>query len=187
MSLFTLDGRSLDEFGLIAQPGHQHAMLPATVERKLMIPGMHGTYDFGATLAERFFSFPLAFAKELNRVELQQRMRVFSAFLLNGYGKPRELKLIFQYEPGVFYLVKFTGSIDPERIFALGFFTLQLVASKPFAQGVENIIEETIIASPHTIQINSAGNVQTDLVIVITNISVQTMNGFTLVNEYEID
>lgn len=136
MSLFTLDGRTLEEFGLIAQPGHQHAMLPSTLERRMNISGMHGSYDFGASLTERTFSFPLVFANEINRFDLQQKIRTFSAFLLDGFGYPRDIKLIFNYEPSVYYTVRYSGGLVPERIFALGYFNLAMMASDPFARSI---------------------------------------------------
>lgn len=136
MNLITLDGRPLDSFGLLPRPGHQHAMLPTTVERRLAVPGRHGSYDFGASLTERLFLFPLVYAKELNRFELQQKMREFSAFMLDGFGYPRDIVLEITYDPGVYYTVRFSGGIVPERVYALGYFDLTLIASDPFARSM---------------------------------------------------
>ncbi|NOU63181.1 phage tail protein [Paenibacillus sp. LMG 31461] len=185
--MITLDGYSLDYFGLIIQPGHEHAILPSTVDRTLAISGKHGLWDFGADLGPRSFSFPLAWAYELNRVTLQQRIRQFAAFLLNSSGRPRSIKLEFDYEPGIYYVVRLVGNLVPERVFSLAFFKLPLIAFEPFAFGQEHNSDITITSSPSTLTIVSSGNVKTEPTITLINTGVNTIHGLTLTNEYEVE
>ncbi|MCR8635743.1 phage tail family protein [Paenibacillus radicis (ex Xue et al. 2023)] len=185
MSLITLDGRTLDSFGLIVQPGHEHSILPSTVDRTLPLAGRNGAWDFGADMGARVFMFPLAWATETNRENLQQKIRSFASFLTDDKGRPREIVLVFSYEPSVFYKVRYSGSLMPKRDFAMAFFNLPLVAFDPLASGTERIFETTITDSPYFFEIQSNGNVSTEPVIVLTNTG-STLNGFKIVNEYEV-
>jgi len=143
MSLFTLDGRSLEEFGLIALRGHQYPMQPESVDVTLAVPNRHGLYDLGSTLGPRKFAFPLMFPYETDRYRLQQRMRAFSAFLLDSTGRPREMKLSLSYEPGVYYAVKAVGGITPDRLHNQASFTLTLIAYDPFPHTIDDSLTTT--------------------------------------------
>lgn len=185
--MITFDGFTLDHFGLIVQPGHEHAMLPPTVDRTLSIPGKHGAWDFGADLGPRPFSFPLAWATEPDRVALQQRIRYFASFLVNSSGQPRSIKLVFLYEPDVYYTVRYAGNLVPDRRFEMAFFKLPLIAYDPFAYGAESSTDATITKSPETISVLSNGNVKTEPTIILTNTGTTTVRGFRILNEYEVE
>lgn len=133
-----IDGKDISEFGLILQPRYQHPILPATRDRTIEIPGKHGAYDFGADLNIRQFSLPLVWTKELTQKALQERAREFAAFLTDGNGRPRTLKLAFDYETEKYYMVRYSGSLDIERLLSLGFFELPLIAFDPFAYASAN-------------------------------------------------
>lgn len=133
MNLFTLDGRTLESFGLIPSPGHQHPAAPTTRDRTLEIAGVDGLYDFGATIAERPFDLPLAFPYEINRYKLQLRINDFISFLYDSKGKPRYMQLTFSYYPDKAYTVRVVGKIDMPRIFDTSEFVLPLVAFDPYA------------------------------------------------------
>lgn len=201
IDLIMLDGKGLIEFGLTPQPGHEHSMLPDSVSRTKAIAGRHGLYDFGSTLTSRRFVFPLIFAQETSRHELQQRIRAFSAFLLDAYARPREMKMIFNYEPNVYYMVKYDGSLTPDRLFERGSFKLPLVAHDPFARFIINpgditldsdiILDSDIrlddeygftVAGPGNVEVNNFGTLATQPEIVVqgsfTTLSI-TANGKT--------
>lgn len=141
--MITLDGKTLDEFGLTPMPGHEFQILAPTVDRKVTIPLRFGAYDFGADLAEKEFTFPLAWAKELSRVELQKKIREFAAFLVDSRGRPRDIKLVFDYEPDKWYTVRYAGQMTPERLLNMAFFELPMVAHDPFAYAVLEQYDET--------------------------------------------
>lgn len=126
-----LDDNPLDFFGLYLRQGHVHPT-PETRDKTMQVPGMHGSWDYGADLGNRNFIFPLAF-REKNNVDLQKRIRDFTAFLLDSEGKPRTIKLELDYEPNTFYYVRYSGQFSPERLFGKGKFDLPLTAFDPFA------------------------------------------------------
>lgn len=138
MNLFTLDGRTLESFGLIPAPGHLNPALPATRDLTLQVAGRDGLYYFGSTIAERQFQFPLVFPYEPDRIKLQEKVRALVDFLLDSKGRPRELQLEFDYDVGIAYTVRLLGSVDVERIFSTGQFTLTLVAYDPFAYSIDS-------------------------------------------------
>lgn len=129
--MITLDGRYLKEFGLIEKQGHSNPMIPSTRDKTLVIPGRNGAYHFGTDWDVRPFSIPVAVQKD--RADIQVCLREFTAFLLDPFGKPREIKLVFDYELDKFYKVKYSGQITPERLWNLGQFELPLVAYDPVA------------------------------------------------------
>jgi phage-related protein len=131
-----LDGKPLIDFGIELLSPHIHPAAPQTRDITLEIPGRNGLYHFGSTLGPRNFSFECGIIRELDAETLQQRMRQFVAFLLDVYGKPREIRLTFDYEADKYYAVKFSGELVPERFFSVGSFVLSFVAYDPMAKYV---------------------------------------------------
>ena len=140
--MITLDGYTLDYFGLIAQTGHENGLAP-TVDRILPIALMDGAHDFGSDNGPRPFNLPLAWARELTRIELQSKIRIFTAFLYDSRGKARNIELRFDYESDKYYTVRYVGSVTPERLFSMAFFTLPLIAFDPYAYSNETNNEVT--------------------------------------------
>jgi predicted phage tail component-like protein len=128
-----LDDRPLSDFGIALMSPATHPMAPQTEDITLQVPGRDGLYYFGSKFGERRFSFPCGMVWELNEVDLQRRLREFTAFLLDTKGKPREMRLTFDYEPEKYYLVKYSGQLSPERFYSLGTFALPLTAFDPYA------------------------------------------------------
>ncbi|MCM3665506.1 phage tail family protein [Mesobacillus subterraneus] len=127
-----LDGYSPDEFGLVFLKDHYHPATPEMRNRTMTIPGMPGEWDFGSEWGSRPFNLPFAVI-EYDRYELQRKLRAFVAFLMDAYGKPREIRLSFDYEPDKYYSVKVAGKVDVERAIHTGQFSLSLIAHKPMA------------------------------------------------------
>lgn len=128
-----LDGKSPEEFGLLFLKGHYHPATPEMRNRTMTIPGMPGEWDFGSEWGSRTFSLPFAVI-EYNKYELQRKLRAFVAFLVDAYGKAREIKLSFDYEPDKYYLVKLNGRVEVERAAQTGQLDLPLIAHKPMAR-----------------------------------------------------
>lgn len=128
-----LDGKSPEEFGLLFLKDHYHPATPEMRNRTMTIPGMPGEWDFGSEWGSRPFSLPFALI-DYDRYELQRKLRAFVAFLMDAYGKPREIKLSFDYEPDKYYSVKVNGRVDVERAIFSGQLELPLVAHKPYAK-----------------------------------------------------
>ncbi|MBH1941631.1 phage tail family protein [Mobilitalea sibirica] len=133
--MIILDGKKLSEFGLICQPGHEHPMTPIFENLSLAIPGKDGLYVFGTEIRERLITLPLTLI-EIDRVIRQQRLREFAAFLVDVYGKPRMIKLVFDYSPDKYYMVKCSEQMIPELLKSTGSFALPFTAYDPYAYSV---------------------------------------------------
>jgi len=132
LSSFILDGKRADQLGLAMLRQSQRPVLPGTTDRTLQIPGKHGAWDFGAELGPRLFNIEVAFVEQ-NAAALQRKVSELAAFLVDAYGRPRTMELIFTIQPDRKYFVRYSGSLPIERISGLGRFTLPLIAYDPFA------------------------------------------------------
>ncbi|PGU31112.1 phage tail protein, partial [Bacillus cereus] len=95
MSL-TIDGKTLNELGLALLPGHEHPAAPSTRDYTVSLPGVSGSYDFGADLDVRSFTLPLL-VKPLSIYESAPKIREIMKTFFNQYGKPKTVKLTFDY------------------------------------------------------------------------------------------
>lgn len=130
--MITMDDKyRLKDFGLIAEVGHENPITPKIENKTLPIPGRAGLWDFGSEIKEKEISIPVACVGH-DRINLQQKLNDFVAFLCDEFGKPREIKVVFDYEKDKFYTVKLAEQLNPERIIHLGRFMLPFVANDPF-------------------------------------------------------
>jgi predicted phage tail component-like protein len=132
MKTITIDGVEIEEYGFTALLEHDHPF-PSTRDKTITIPGRYGEYDLGAELGPRPFSIQLRARKELSMYDLQRRIRQFTKALLDPYGRPKTVKLVFNYEPDKFYYVRYSGSMPIQRLVRFAEFSLPLVAYDPFA------------------------------------------------------
>lgn len=133
----TLDGKPLSTWGIIQEFYEEHPITQEIEQQTVKIAGVDGFYDFGSKSGCRPFSFPLA-KIEKNSVVMQNKMTEFVGFLLDEYGKPREMKLVFAYEPNKYYLVKLAEMISLRRLHTVNKFTLNIVAYDPWKYSVAN-------------------------------------------------
>lgn len=131
-SVLTLDGRTPKSLGMGVFRRTQRPILSSTIDTIVTVPGMHGAYDFGATMGPKQFELECAFFAK-NHFELQQRVSALAAFLLDGDGRPRTMPIIFANQPDRQYMVRYTGESPIDRIGGLGTFTLPFTAYDPFA------------------------------------------------------
>lgn len=127
-----LDDRNIKEFGLYLLQNHTHP-IPNTRDNTIELPGLNGLRDMGSTLGPRQFMLPIGIVPQKNKYDLQHSIRQFTRFLLDVYGKPRNIKLVFGYEPDKYYTVKYSGSISPERLITMGVLDLPFIAYDPAA------------------------------------------------------
>lgn len=132
MGSIKLDGYSPEHFGLRLMADHYHPMTPEVRRKTITIPGKSGEWDFGSEWGSRPFELPFK-RIEQDPIEMQRKLREFVAFLLDSYGKPRPIKLVFEYEPDKYYQVKLDGMITPARLALMSEFTLPFVAHNPNA------------------------------------------------------
>lgn len=130
--MITLDDiYRLEDFGLRAWLEHDHPITPVTTEKTIAIPGMAGLWDFGTEIRERRMGLPMQ-VNERDRMMLQHKLSKFVTFFHDEFGRKREVKLVFDYEPDKFYKVKLAGQITPERLAHAGKFVLPVVAYDPY-------------------------------------------------------
>jgi phage-related protein len=129
--MITMDDKyRFEDFGFICELGNEDPITPTFSRKTLAIPGRPGVWDFGAEIREKIFSFPLRIFERLWH-KREQLFNEFIDFWLDHYGQPREVKIIRDYEPDKFYMVKLAEQINPDRLEDEGVFVLRLVANKP--------------------------------------------------------
>lgn len=131
-AVLTIGGVSPKELGLGTFRNSQRPILSSTVDNTVTIPGMHGAYDFGATMGPKQFELECAFITR-NHIELQRRVSALAAFLLDGDGRPRTMPIVFANQPDRQYMVRYVGDLEIERIGGLGMFDLPFTAFDPWA------------------------------------------------------
>ena len=177
---FTLGSLTDVQLGIQLLKDYSEPIAPTTRDKAVVIPGRDGEYDFGADLGARLFKLKCEVVDAATQEELQTKIRALAAHLVDNEGKPCDLALSFDKEPGKSYTVRLQGALDIKRIIAHGIFTLGLYAADPFAYGAEAEVEETVTTSPGEIAVTNDGTVSTPLVITIKNNGVGTISGFEL-------
>ena len=130
--MITLDGKHIEEFGYRALLDHYHEAIPNIRRKTMTIPGMSGRWDFGSELESKPFEIPIQALSD-SSVSLQALQNELVAFLMDEFGNPRELKMVFDYEQDKFYTVKIDGAVAPVlRAHILRNKTLPLIAHDPF-------------------------------------------------------
>lgn len=189
MSL-TIDGKPLNQLGLALLPGFQHPAAPPIRDYTVSIPGRPGAYYFGSDIDPMEFNLPLIIKPQEDRFLLTAAIRKMVAAFIDPYGKPRKVKIIYDYEPDKYYLAQYSGSLPIDRYFRMGKFELPLIAYDPHAYstvsnnditwGSENITFENIsytyghagggqverVNSPKTYSVFVSGLVQTPIITV---------------------
>ena len=188
-SVLTIDGIPPSELGLGVFRNSQRPILSSTVDNTVTIPGMHGAYDFGATMGPKQFELECAFI-EKNHMELQQRASALAAFLLDGDGRPRTMDIVFANSPDRKYSVRYVGSLNIDRISGLGTFTLPFTAFDPFAYSVTssldvNVDSEILVDSDINVDISYSHTIYTPQTITVFNYGNQNAQPvITIRNEF---
>lgn len=141
MSL-TIDGKSLKQLGLALLPGFQHPAAPPVRDYTVSIPGRPGAYYFGSDIDPLEFNLPLIIKPQEDRYKLAAAIRKMVAAFIDPYGKTKEIKLIYDYEPDKYYLARYSGSMPIDRYFRIGKFELPLIAYDPHAYSVLQSTDE---------------------------------------------
>ena len=128
--MILLDGQTERDFGLIPLQSHIHPINTGIQHKMIKIPGLVGAHHTKTDLSPKYFEFEFAI-KEQDETTMQAKLNEFVAFLCDDVGHPRDIELIFDYEPDKYYTVKLNNSIDPERIRGFSRFSVSFVASDP--------------------------------------------------------
>ncbi|PEY77765.1 phage tail family protein [Bacillus cereus] len=188
MSL-TIDGKSLNQLGLALLPGFQHPAAPPIRDYTVSIPGRPGAYYFGSDIDPLEFDLPLIIKPQEDRYRLSAAIRKMVATFIDPYGKPKKVKLIYDYEPDKYYLAQYSGSLPIDRYFRMGKFDLPLIAYDPHAYSIVESAKgikwgdripwmsqipiglgrtSYMISSPQTLSINNYGSLVVRPVIEIS-------------------
>ncbi|WP_240035314.1 phage tail domain-containing protein [Neobacillus notoginsengisoli] len=135
------DKYRFEYFGFEPEAGYEDPITPMFERKTLLIPGKVGAWDFGIEEREKPFAFPLRIDERLHN-DMQKKFDDFIAFWFDAFGKPRKVKIVRDYDPDKFYIVKIAAEILPERLPEEGNFILPLVANYPrrrFIESTENI------------------------------------------------
>jgi phage-related protein len=202
--MITMDDQyRFEDFGFDCEPGNEDPATPNYESKTLFIPGRVGMWDFGTEIKDRPFSFPL---KIIDRfyTNMQRSLNDFVAFLLDPYGKPRIIKIEFDYDPGKHYFVKINGPIVPKRVDGEWIYNLNFIANDPLKySNTENyevhwdsttvtfddaysintmFVEDVLITSPQTVETTITGFALTPNILISgsgTNVKLEA-NGKSL-------
>ncbi|NMF00230.1 distal tail protein Dit [Aneurinibacillus aneurinilyticus] len=147
------------------------------------IPGRHGSYSFtDGTLEDITIKVECWFVAD-SREDLRYKARQIAAWL---YSKEKQ-RLMFNDEPGVFYMARLSNQIDMETLIRHGRFTLQFRCD-PFAYSIEEkITRHAIITSPQTFTVSNDATAPTQPILIIRNNSDKPVNNLILRLENEVE
>lgn len=140
--MITLDGIPIKDLGFfVLQDGDIHPS-PNFVNKTVKIPGMAGEHHLGTEINPRPHTIPLGVLED-SQLESQNKFRKFFEVALDEYGKPKPMKMIYDYEPDKYYTVWLDGEFSPIRSFALINGPVNLVSYDPFAYSIVSADELT--------------------------------------------
>ncbi|KZD41592.1 distal tail protein Dit [Bacillus cereus] len=176
MSL-TIDGKPLKQLGLALLPGFQHPAAPPIRDYTVSIPGRPGAYYFGSDIDPLEFNLPLIIKPKEDRFELAAAIRKMVAVFIDPYGKPKVVKIIYDYEPDRYYLAQYSGSLPIDRYFRMGKFELPLISYDPYAHSTVESTEDVLWGDnvPFMSDIPLGGSDSSYIVTEPQNISVKNM------------
>lgn len=181
MITFTYNSISSNTYSIIAKSVNR-PMLPVLRKRELVIPGRHGTYDFGDnTFDKRTIEVELRYVGT-SFSELRTRARQISDWL-SGYDG--EKNLIFSDETDKYYVAKIYSEVGLSNLFTIGEATVQFEC-QPFAYAVtESSTTATVTASGDIITVSSSGTFNTPPIVTLVNSGSSAITTFTLRREVE--
>lgn len=132
--MLSIDGVHLEkDLGLHLLADSSEPVLPETRDVSLTIPGRHGAYVFDSYFEPRTFFPRILIPSQADLTEVQQITRNISTMLLDAKGKPKDVTLVYDYEPDKKYIARFNGYIAIDRIAKTGIFPIPFTAYDPFA------------------------------------------------------
>ncbi|TSB47122.1 distal tail protein Dit [Alkalicoccobacillus porphyridii] len=134
--MITLDGHTAEELGLRIHAEFLEPALPSTNDVTVSIPGMHGAHYFGSDFQPREINIPISQTEQETRRDSYLTLKKLKKVLLDGTGRPKEVKLIILTQPDVYYKVRFHGSMSLQELFRFKRFELPLIAYDPHSYAV---------------------------------------------------
>lgn len=133
--MLSIDGVHLEnDLGLHILAGSDETMMPETRQDTLTIPGRHGEIIFDSYLEPRRLFPQVLIPSQATLNDVQTIVRKVSSLLVDEYGQPKDVKVVYDYEPDKYYIARLTGYISVDRIAKAGIFLIPLYAYDPMAQ-----------------------------------------------------
>ncbi len=154
---------------------------PALRKNEFVIPGRHGTLDFGNNTYEpRFITMELFLVRKTME-DLRKQARDIAQWL------SKSGLLVFDDEPDKAYQAKVYNNIDIEEIAAYGK-SMVTFECQPFAESLEyrQVNVPSITDNAHEIEVNVSGTAETCCIITIKNNGTSNINNITLVRKAEV-
>jgi len=163
---------SYNDIGLVMLSKNR-VLLPETADEYVDIPGRDGSILFAGAMKDR--TIEVEFSALANTLpELRILARRIAAWL---YSATRQA-LVFDDEPGLYYMARVSNQLDLEQTAALGKFTVDF-RCEPLAYSVaESTFSKTVTTAPETI--TYAGTYKALPVITITATSDMTNPSITV-------
>ncbi|UAL46805.1 phage tail family protein [Sutcliffiella horikoshii] len=182
------DNYRFEDFGFFCEPGNnEDPSTPNYESITVAIPGRKGLWDFGDEVRERPFSYSLKIIDQFH-MNMQRRVNELVAFLLDPYGKPREIKMVRDYEPDMHYMVKLNGPIVPSRAEEEFILKINFVANDPVKYA--NVENHEINWDSTLVTFDDSYSIDTLYVNDVTITSPQTVkttiNGTAIIPEFLI-
>jgi predicted phage tail component-like protein len=132
--MLSIDGVHLEnDLGLHLLAGSDETMMPETRQDTLTIPDRHGAIVFDSYLEPRRLFPQILIPSQATLNDVQGIVRKVSSLLVDEYGNPKDVKLIYDYEPDKYYIARLTGYISVDRIAKAGIFLIPMYAYDPYA------------------------------------------------------
>jgi predicted phage tail component-like protein len=142
--MLSIDGVHLEnDLGLHLLAGSDETMMPETRQDTLTIPDRHGAIVFDSYLEPRRLFPQILIPSQATLNDVQGIVRKVSSLLVDEYGKPKDVKVIYDYEPDKYYIARLTGYISVDRIAKAGIFLIPLYAYDPMAYAEANAYDPT--------------------------------------------
>ena len=161
------------------------SVLPARRKNEFVVPGRHGTIDYGLnTYDKRNIQVKISLVEDVTFEELRDNVRDIAQWL-GGSGP-----LVFDDEPDKLYQASVYDAIDPEQLLECLPYTSFTVTfeCQPFAESLEyqgvNIPHVTTI--PREIPVTVNGTAETPCIITIKNVGASSVTGISIRRKVEI-
>lgn len=186
---FTLGGVAASTYGITMLYSPSIPMISASEDRTASVLGRAGEIWIDSKIGTRSFSLPCQFRGCASPTALDTLIRAFGAVLVDVYGRPKQLKLVFDDSPSYYYTVRYDGSIPFDREWkGCSNFTLNLIADDPYAYEISTTTtSESVTTDPQSWQVVSDTVVSTPATICITNNGAASVSGIKITLDYEVD
>jgi predicted phage tail component-like protein len=168
---FTFNSKHSSNFDVYVKTINR-PLLPELRKREVLVPSKNGVYDFGGNTYENKLIELSCTVIKPKMPDLRQQAR-----LISGWLKDKGI-LRFDDEPDKYYIGRVYSSVPLENVVGTGVFTL-IFDVEPFAYSDTNTLEVTRTDDSPFFIFNN-GNVEAPNEITITNLGVNTINGFKI-------